>query len=145
MNVFKKPSVLIAFVFSLFFSVMSLASQAVEITVYQDPNCGCCSQWVNYMRQQGFGVESVETSDVAKFKQSLGVPPALGSCHTAVVQDTGQVIEGHVPATAVRKMLLDPAIKGVAAPGMPMNSPGMGEMDGNLITVDFEGRVFSRD
>ena len=80
-----------------------------------------------------------------RFKQQYGVPPTLASCHTGVVQETGQIIEGHVPANAVRKMLASPSVKGVSAPGMPMNSPGMGEMDGNLVTVDFQGRAFSRD
>ncbi|UOD50104.1 DUF411 domain-containing protein [Orrella daihaiensis] len=97
------------------------------------------------MRQEGFVVESVKTPNVAQYKQQFGVPANLASCHTAVVKGTGQVIEGHVPATAVRKMLLDPSVKGVSAPGMPVNSPGMGQMDGNLVTVDFEGRAFSRD
>ncbi|MCD8503702.1 MAG: CopG family transcriptional regulator [Burkholderiaceae bacterium] len=123
----------------------ALASQLVQIKVYSDPNCGCCVEWVKYMQQEGFAVESIKTPNVAHYKQQYGVPPKLASCHTAVVQETGQVIEGHVPAAAVRKMLLDPSVKGVSAPGMPMNSPGMGQMDGNLVTVDFEGRAFSRD
>lgn len=123
----------------------ALANQPTEITVYSDPNCGCCQEWVNYMKAEGFRVESIKTPDVAKFKQQYGVPSKLASCHTAVVAETGQVIEGHVPATAVRKMLLDPSVKGVAAPGMPANSPGMGKMDGKLVTVDFQGRPFSRD
>ncbi len=126
-------------------SGQALASQPNEIKVYSDPNCGCCAQWVKYMQEEGFVVESIKTPDVARYKQQFGVPARLASCHTAVIKSTGQVIEGHVPATAVRKMLLDPSVKGVAAPGMPMNSPGMGQMDGNLVTVDFEGRAFSRD
>lgn len=117
----------------------------VNIKVYQDPNCGCCSEWVRYMESEGFKVESIQTSDVNAYKQQFGVPPKLASCHTAVIEQTGQVIEGHVPAAAVRKMLTDASVKGVAAPGMPMNSPGMGQMDGNLVTVDFQGRAFSRD
>jgi hypothetical protein len=130
---------------SLFGVGVSKANQPVDITVYSDPNCGCCVEWVQYMQAEGFTVESIKTADVARYKQQYGVPPQLASCHTAVVTETGQVIEGHVPATAVRKMLLDPSVKGVAAPGMPLNSPGMGEMDGNLVTVDFQGRAFSRD
>lgn len=126
-------------------SGQAMANQPVEIKVYSDPNCGCCAEWVKYMEKEGFTVESIKTPNVAHFKQQYGVPMQLASCHTAVVGQTGQVIEGHVPAAAVRKMLLDPSVKGVAAPGMPLNSPGMGEMDGNLVTVDFEGRAFSRD
>ena len=123
----------------------AMASKPADIKVYSDPNCGCCIEWVKYMQAEGFTVESVKTSNVAQFKQQYGVPPKLASCHTAVVAETGQIIEGHVPANAVRKMLLDPSVKGVAAPGMPMNSPGMGPMDGNLVTVDFNGKPFSRD
>ena len=121
------------------------AAQEVSLKVYQDPNCGCCGAWVEYMRAEGFEVQAIKTSNVNAFKAQYGVPPKLSSCHTAVVEETGQVIEGHVPANAVRKMLTDPSVKGVSAPGMPMNSPGMGEMDGNLVTVDFQGRAFSRD
>lgn len=126
-------------------SAAAMAASDVQIKVYQDPNCGCCGAWAAYMQREGFTVDVVKTSNINTFKQQFGVPPSLASCHTAVVGETGQVIEGHVPANAVRKMLTDPTVKGVSAPGMPMNSPGMGEMNGNLVTVDFEGRDFSRD
>lgn len=121
------------------------AAQNVTLKVYQDPNCGCCGAWVEYMQAEGFTVQAIKTSNVNAYKEQYGVPPKLSSCHTAVVEETGQVIEGHVPANAVRKMLTNPSVKGVSAPGMPMNSPGMGEMDGNLVTVDFQGQAFSRD
>lgn len=115
------------------------------LTVYQDPNCGCCSGWVQHMRESGFDVTAIKTADMAAIKQKLGVPAQLGSCHTGVVDATGQVIEGHVPASAVKKLLADSSVKGVSAPGMPLNAPGMGELDGNLVTVDFTGKPFSRD
>lgn len=118
---------------------------APALTVYQDPNCGCCSGWVDYMRESGFEVHAVRSPDMGAIKQKLGVPVALGSCHTAVVEGTGQIIEGHVPVAAVQKLLADVSVKGVAAPGMPANAPGMGALDGNLVTVDFDGRPFSRD
>ena len=116
-----------------------------SITVYQDPNCGCCSGWVEHMRESGFTVKAIKTTDMATVKEKLGVPMELGSCHTGVVDATGQVIEGHVPAAAVNKLLDDRSVKGVAAPGMPQNSPGMGQLDGTLVTVDFNGKPFSRD
>lgn len=119
--------------------------QTAHLTVYQDPNCGCCTGWVEHMRDEGFTVTQILTQDVVAHKARLEVPPALGSCHTAVVHETGQVIEGHVPGSAVRKMLTNPSVRGVAAPGMPANAPGMGQLDGNLVTVDFNGRAFSRD
>jgi len=118
---------------------------AASITMQQDPHCGCCAGWAQHMRDNGFEVKVHLSSDMASVRSGHGVPLALSSCHTAKVDATGQVIEGHVPANAVRKMLLTPTVQGVAAPGMPLNSPGMGPMDGNLITVDFEGRPFSKD
>ena len=123
---------------------MALAA-APAITMHQDPNCGCCAGWAQHMRDNGYNVKAVLSSDMVAVKEKHGVPMALASCHTARVDGSGQIIEGHVPASAVRKMLLDPSVRGVAAPGMPANSPGMGPMDGNLITVDFQGRAFSRD
>lgn len=116
-----------------------------SITMHQDPNCGCCGGWAQHMRDNGFDVKVYKSANMADVKIAAGVPMQLASCHTARVDGTGQLIEGHVPANAVRKMLLDQNVKGVAAPGMPVNSPGMGPMDGNLITVDFQGRPFSRD
>jgi len=120
-------------------------ASGTAITVYQDPNCGCCTGWVEHMRESGFDVTAIKTTDMASVKQKLGVPSQLGSCHTGVVQATGQIIEGHVPANVVRKLLADSSVKGVSAPGMPLNAPGMGKLDGNLITVDFTGKPFSRD
>ena len=134
------------FLLSALSSLLSVAVAGENaITVYQDPNCGCCSGWVDHMRAEGFTVTTIQTAHLSTIKQKLGVPPELGSCHTAVSDSTGQIIEGHVPATAVKKLFADRSIRGVSAPGMPTNSPGMGEMDGNLVTVDFGGNVFSRD
>ncbi|MFA7669357.1 MAG: DUF411 domain-containing protein [Burkholderiaceae bacterium] len=133
----------------LVLGTMSIAHMATAgqpgITMYQDPNCGCCSGWAQHMRDNGHDVKVIQSADMAAVKVAHGVPMQLASCHTAIVEGSGQVVEGHVPANAVRKMLLDPSVTGVAAPGMPTNSPGMGPMDGNLITVDFQGRPFSRD
>lgn len=128
-------------------SVASSFAQAAgtAITVYQDPNCGCCTGWVEHMRDAGFDVTAIKTADMASVKQKLGVPPKLGSCHTGVVHATGQIIEWHVPANAVNKLLADSSVKGVSAPGMPLNAPGMGQLDGNLVTVDFNGKPFSKD
>ncbi len=84
-------------------------------------------------------------NSVVAYKAKMNVPANLRSCHTAVLEDSGQVIEGHVPATAVQKLTANPDIKGIAAPGMPMNAPGMGALDGSLVTVDFQGRQFSLD
>lgn len=128
-------------------AIVPYAAQATAqtVTVYQDPNCGCCSGWVEHMREAGFNVNAIKSSSMAMIKHKLGVPMELASCHTAILEETGQLVEGHVPANVVHKLLADASVKGVAAPGMPQNSPGMGELDGNLITVDFDGQFFSRD
>jgi len=115
------------------------------ITVYKDPNCGCCTAWVDHLREAGYKVKAVNEDDMAAVKKRLGVPDKLESCHTGVVDASGQVVEGHVPATALAKLIATPAVKGVAVPGMPANAPGMGKMNGQLVTVDFSGKQFSKD
>ncbi|EKS72734.1 hypothetical protein BURK_004757 [Burkholderia sp. SJ98] len=114
-------------------------------TVYKSPDCGCCKAWVKYIRTAGFEVRVVDTTDMQSIKDRLGVPNAVRSCHTAVLSETNQIIEGHVPASALKKLLSKRAVHGVAAPGMPLNAPGMGEMNGGLVTVDFAGSKFSQD
>src|SRR5688500_15551403 len=97
---------------------------ADEIVVYKTPTCGCCGRWVDHMKANGFTATVKDTVDLAPIKKRLGVPPSMVSCHTTVVN--GYVVEGHVPAEAVRKLLKErPAIVGIAAPGMPAGSPGM--------------------
>lgn len=94
------------------------------VAVTKDPNCGCCAGWAEHIHTAGFPVKIVESGDVDSFKQRLGVPAALYSCHTAEVG--GYVIEGHVPAAALRRLLAErPAATGLAVPGMPAGSPGM--------------------
>lgn len=126
------------------FTPFAFANQQ-NLTVYQDPNCGCCDGWVDHMRAAGFHINAIKTQDMANIKQKLGVPVNLSSCHTAIIEESGQLVEGHVPANVVQKLIDQPKVKGVAAPGMPLNAPGMGALDGNLITVDFTGKPFSRD
>ena len=94
------------------------------VTVTKDPNCGCCSGWVEHLRQAGFPVRVVETSDLQPVKARLGVPASLASCHTAEV--AGYVVEGHVPASAITRLLREkPKAIGLAVAGMPIGSPGM--------------------
>jgi len=95
-----------------------------EVVIHKDPNCGCCGKWAEHMRANGFVVKEVKTSAMGAIKRDAGVPQALGSCHTAKVG--GYVIEGHVPAADVKRLLAEkPKVAGLAAPGMPMGSPGM--------------------
>lgn len=99
------------------------AAPKTAITVWKDPNCGCCKDWVAYLEQHGFQVTLKETGNTA-VRARLGMPDRLGSCHTAQVG--GYAIEGHVPATDILKLLKDrPAALGLAVPGMPIGSPGM--------------------
>ena len=94
------------------------------MTVYKSATCGCCEKWVAHMKANGFNVTALDVDDIEVPMKTYGVPSALASCHTAVVG--GYVVEGHVPADLVTKMLREkPAIAGIAAPGMPVGSPGM--------------------
>jgi hypothetical protein len=94
------------------------------ISVSKDPNCGCCGDWVEHLRQNGFTVEVQNVPDLSPVKARLGVPSDLAACHTAQV--LGYVIEGHVPAVTLRRLLKErPNAKGLAVKGMPIGSPGM--------------------
>lgn len=134
------------FITTLLVTTSVLAHAAGEsITIYKDPNCGCCTAWVKHLREAGYKVKSVDSNDMSSVKKRLGVPESLSSCHTGVVDSSGQVVEGHVPAVALAKLIATPSVKGVAVPNMPMNAPGMGKMDGKLVTVDFSGKQFSKN
>ena len=99
-------------------------SKSPLVKVWKTPTCGCCGKWVTHMRKAGFTVEATDVPDVGPYKQQYGLPAKLASCHTAVVE--GYVVEGHVPADDVIRMLkLKPEIVGIAVPGMPAGSPGM--------------------
>lgn len=98
------------------------------IDVYKSPACGCCNKWIDHLKANGFGVRSYDTDNVAQHKARLGVPPGYGSCHTAEVD--GYVIEGHVPAREIKRLLKEkPRVSGLVVPAMPVGSPGM-EADG---------------
>lgn len=110
--------------FSLSACVIADAEQATEIAVYRNPNCGCCSKWMAYLQDNQFKVKDFVSNDVASKKIEVGVPNNMASCHTALVN--GYVIEGHVPAADIRKLLkLKPKVIGIAVPGMPIGTPGM--------------------
>lgn len=101
------------------------AQSAPAIKVFKDPNCKCCSGWVEHLRSHGFETTVSESSEMKAVKARLGVPAALSSCHTAEL--SGYVIEGHVPAHAIQRLLAEkPQAIGLAVPGMPAGSPGMG-------------------
>lgn len=97
-----------------------------QVTVYKSPTCGCCASWVSYLEEEGFSVTAIDHDNVDAIKKANGLHnPELKSCHTALVD--GYVIEGHVPANDIKRLLQErPAnVLGLTAPGMPMDSPGM--------------------
>ncbi|MFN9507199.1 MAG: DUF411 domain-containing protein [Rubrivivax sp.] len=125
------------------------AKQALPpVQVFKNPSCGCCAAWVDHLKAAGFAVNVTEVDDTSVARRRYGLPDRFGSCHTAVVG--GYVVEGHVPATDVKKLLaMKPIAIGLAVPGMPVGSPGM-EMGSRkdpyqvlLIAKDGRERVFS--
>jgi hypothetical protein len=101
-----------------------VATTDLTAVVYKDPNCGCCNDWVTHLRDNGFTVVARDVRDLDAVKQRHGIPRRLHSCHTAEIG--GYVVEGHVPADLVRRLLRErPAVAGIAVPGMPVGSPGM--------------------
>lgn len=116
-------------------------ANAPRMIVHKSASCGCCGLWVNHMRDAGFAVEERNTDDLNPLKERVGVPYGKGSCHTAEV--AGYFIEGHVPASEVKRLLAEkPDAKGLVLPGMPMGSPGMESPDGRAqaYTVELVGR-----
>ncbi len=103
---------------------LASAAGGTPITMWKNPNCGCCRSWVAYLERNGFSATVVEAASMQAIKEQHGVPPELHSCHTAEVG--GYAIEGHVPEAAIRRLLAQrPAGRGLAVPGMPIGSPGM--------------------
>ncbi|GJM05048.1 MAG: CopG family transcriptional regulator [marine bacterium B5-7] len=131
------------------FILMQSASAEPEMTVYKSATCGCCNKWIEHMEDNGFQVNAVDVLDVNLLKQQYGISYEHASCHTAVVD--GYVIEGHVPALDVKRLLSEkPDVLGLSVPGMPVGSPGMEMGDRvdhySVIAMDKEGnaRVFNQ-
>src|SRR3954471_11418247 len=118
------------------------ATAGTPITVYKTPTCGCCKAWVEHLQKNGFTPTTHDLNDLSETKDTLGVPNALRSCHTAVIGR--YVVEGHVPADLIRKLVAEkPAnVLGLAVPGMPVGSPGM-EVSGQKSPYDVI--AFTRD
>lgn len=111
------------------------AQAAPAISVVRDPGCGCCLSWVAHLEQAGFKATVTESTDMESVKKKHGVPSSAGSCHTAVVD--GFVIEGHVPAADIKRLLKErPKVAGLAVPGMPLGSPGMEVPSGQVQPYD---------
>jgi hypothetical protein len=102
----------------------ALAQSLGTVEVFRSPSCGCCGKWVEHLRQNGFQVQTHDVNDISATRKQLGMPDQLGSCHTARIG--GYVVEGHVPASDIRRLLKDkPKALGLAVPSMPPGSPGM--------------------
>jgi hypothetical protein len=126
-------------------SATVVAQQPPVVEVFKTPTCGCCSKWVEHLKAHGLTVETTNLKDLSGLKARHGVPAHLQSCHTALV--AGYVIEGHVPAADVQRLLKErPAIAGLAVPGMPTGSPGM-EVNGakaqpyDVVAFDKQGKT----
>ena len=124
------------------------AAHAANMTVFKSPSCGCCAKWVEHVEKHGFTVKTIPTEEMAAVKAQLGVPEGLISCHTSVVG--GYVVEGHVPAADIKRLLATkPKARGIAVAGMPMGAPGMEHGDHRepyktiLIGKDGKSRVFA--
>lgn len=120
-------------------------SVPTEIIVHRSASCSCCGKWLEHMRRHGFLVKDITEENMDAVKDQLGVPPALRSCHTGVV--AGHVIEGHVPAADVKKLLAaSSGPLGLSVPGMPVGPPGMekgGRKDAfSVIGFDRSGKTF---
>ena len=110
---------------ALLLSVVAVPALATQLaTVYRSPSCGCCEDWVTYLKANGFDATVISTDDVDALKDKMHIPADMQSCHTALIG--GYVVEGHAPVEAIAKLLADkPDVIGIAAPGMPQGSPGM--------------------
>ncbi len=97
---------------------------APTVEVFKSPQCGCCQKWVDHLKENGFDVTVQDTENMQPIKMQARIPAGKGSCHTAFVD--GYVIEGHVPASDIKRLLDEkPAAQGLTVPGMPIGSPGM--------------------
>ncbi|AKM11522.1 DUF411 domain-containing protein [Croceicoccus naphthovorans] len=134
---------------ALSLAACTVAAQAAPYVMFRDPGCGCCHEWAEHIRAD-MQAEVVMREDVpmTQVKADRGIPADLASCHTMEVE--GYVIEGHVPAADIRRLLRErpEGVRGLAVAGMPLGSPGM-EMGGRtqpykvIAFGDFGQRVFA--
>jgi hypothetical protein len=123
----------------------SAQQQKPVVSVFKSPTCGCCSLWVEHMKANGFDLKVQDVEDINALKTKFGVAPEFSSCHTSQVN--GYIIEGHVPAAAVQRLLKErPKVAGLAVPGMPAGSPGMEVPSGlkqpyAILTFDKSGKT----
>jgi hypothetical protein len=121
-----------------------IAATKPQITVYKTASCGCCKDWIVHLEQNGFAVLAHDVPGTGPYRERYGVPRALASCHTAIID--GYAIEGHVPADDIKRLITEkPRARGLSVPGMPVGSPGM-EVKGerrdafDVVLFDDDGR-----
>lgn len=119
----RRSLVLFAAAFGASSLAWSTQRPGVSVQVWKDPNCGCCKDWIAHLEGNGF-VVSVQDQGNTAARAKAGMPQKFASCHTALIE--GYVIEGHVPAADIQRLLRDkPKALGLAVPNMPIGSPGM--------------------
>jgi len=129
MNASRRDVLLWAAAGSVLLASGARAEAPPPMTVYRDPGCGCCHKWVEHLQANGFTVTLVDAPSMKAVKARFGVPPTLAACHTGEIG--AYVIEGHVPAAALKRLLAEkPEGRGLAVRGMPVGSPGM-EVEGS--------------
>jgi len=133
-----------------FVPVRAGADEPIKVTLYKNPQCGCCEGHARYLRRGGFAVTEIPSHDLSLIRRERGVPEALEGCHVILVGD--YIVEGHVPAGPIKRLLAErPKIKGISLPGMPTGSPGMdGPKTGPFIIYEIadgggEPKVFARE
>ena len=146
-NNLTRRAVLVLAAMSAFAGPVLAAAARTQITVWKTPNCGCCKDWVKHLEANGFDAVTHDVKETASKRQALGLAEKYGSCHTATVN--GYVLEGHVPARDIQRLLREkPSAIGLAVPGMPVGSPGMDmgtgadAFDVVLVLKDGSSRVF---
>jgi len=135
--------VIIALYFTSSSMVFAKDVHSKDITVYKNPQCGCCNKWISYLKKNNYNVTEINTRDVLLEKKRLGVPEKLAACHTAVID--GYIVEGHVTDRDIKRLLLfRPKIKGIAVPGMPVGTPGMegsSKEPYSVMSFDKDGKI----
>jgi hypothetical protein len=123
MSTISRRAALVAAISTAFLPLPAFAAPT-QVTLYKNPQCGCCEGYADYLRQNGFAVDAIPTNDLVTMARQKGVPEELDGCHISMIG--GYVVIGHVPMDAIRKLLTDrPKIVGISIPGMPTGLPGM--------------------
>ncbi|NOQ76310.1 MAG: DUF411 domain-containing protein [Methylococcaceae bacterium] len=133
-----KNSLLVLLLSLLSLNAWSVEPVQTEIKVYRSPTCQCCHKWINHLKENKFTVIDMLTNNMVSVKDAVELPRKMTSCHTAIID--GYIIEGHVPANDIRRLLVDkPDVAGLSVPQMPVGTPGMeiGERKDHFIVFQF--------